>query len=88
MAKFAYNNVKHTYIQYTSFKFNCRYQPRVSYNKNVDPYFSSKVANELTKELRNLMTVCREKLQHAQKQQKRAYNKGTKPRSYVPSEKF
>ena len=48
----------------------------------------SKVANELTKELRNLMVTYRENLQHTQKLQKRAHNKETKPRSYTPSEKI
>ena len=33
------------------------------------------------------MTVCRENLHHAQELQKRAYDKGTKPRSYAPGEK-
>ena len=33
------------------------------------------------------MAVCRENLYHAHKFQKRAYDKGVKPRSYAPSDK-
>ena len=33
------------------------------------------------------MTVCRKNLHHAQKLQKQAYDKGTKPRSYVLGDK-
>ena len=33
------------------------------------------------------MTVCRENLHHAQELQKRAHDKGVKPRSYAPGDK-
>ena len=33
------------------------------------------------------MTVCRENLHHAQELQKRAHDKGVKPRSYTPGNK-
>ena len=75
MAKLAYNNAKHTSTGYTSLELNCRYHLRVSYEEDVEPRSRSKVANELTKELRNLMTAFRENLQYAQKLQKRAHNK-------------
>ena len=87
MAEFTYNNAKYTSTGYTPFELNCRYHPRVSYKEDLDPRSRSKLANELTEELRNLMTACRENLQHVQELQKRAYNKGTKSRSYTPSEK-
>ena len=87
MAEFAYNNAKHASMGYTPFEFNCRYHPRVSYEEDVDPRSRFKAANELTEELRNLMAACRENLQHAQELQKRAHDKGTKPRSYAPGEK-
>ena len=87
MAKFAYNNAKHTSMGYTSFKLNCEYHPCVSYKKDVNPRSRSKTVNELTKELRNLMAAYKNNLQHAQELQKRAYDKGTKSRSYTPSEK-
>ena len=69
------------------FELNCGYHPRVFYEENVDPYSRSKVADELTEELRDLMAACRENLQHTQELQKRAHDKRTKPRSYAPSEK-
>ena len=87
MAEFAYNNAKHASMGYTSFELNCTYHAWVSYEENVDLSSMSKIADELTKELRNLMAVCRENQQHAQELQKRAHDKGTKPGSYAPSEK-
>ena len=88
MAKFAYNNAKHASTGYTSFKLNCGYHLRVSYKENVDSRSRSKAAYELTKELRNLMAAYRENLQHAQKLQKRAHDKETKPRSYAFNKKI
>ena len=88
MAEFAYNNAKYASMRYTPFELTCEYYPRVSYEKDIDPRFRSEAADELIKELRNLMAVYRENLQHAQELQKRAHNKGTKPRSYTPDEKI
>ena len=34
------------------------------------------------------MTVCRKNLHHAQELQKQDYNKGVKPKSYAPGDKF
>ena len=87
MAEFAYNNAKHASTGYTPFELNCGYHLRVSYKEDVDPRSRSKAADELTEELRTLMAACRENLQHAQELQKRAHDKGTKPKSYAPSEK-
>ena len=87
MAKFAYNNAKNLSTGHTPFELNCGYHPRISFEKDTDPRSRSKSADELSAELRDLMTVCRENLHHAQKLQKRAYNKGVKPRSYAPGEK-
>ena len=83
MIEFAYNNAKYASKRYIPFKLNCRYQPRVSYEKNIDPYSRSKAVDELTEKLRNLMAAFRENLQYAQKLRKQAYNKKTKPRSYA-----
>ena len=87
MAEFAYNNARYASIRYTSFKLNNKYYLYISYKEDVDPHSRSKTADELTKKLRNLMAAWRKNLQHTQKLQKRAYNKGTKPKSYTPSEK-
>ena len=67
MAEFAYNNAKHTSMGYRFFKLNCGYHSQVSYKQNIDLRSRSKAADELTKELGNLMAACREKLKHTQK---------------------
>ena len=56
------------------------------YEDKVDPRFQSKLADELSKELRKLIVVCRENLNHAQKLQKQVYDKGVKPQSYASGE--
>ena len=87
MAKFAYNNAKNASTGYTPFELNCGYHPRMLYEENVNPHSQSKSADELSAELRELMIVCQENLHHAQELQKRANDKGMKPRNYIPSEK-
>ena len=87
IAEFAYNNAKNASTSHTSFKLNCRYHPRMSYKKDVNPRSQSKLADKLSAELRGLMTVCQENLYHAQELQKRAYNKGVKSRSYASGKK-
>ena len=87
MAKFAYNKAKNASTGHTLFELNCGYHPRMSYKKKVDPRSKLKSADELSAELRELMIVCRENLHHAQELQKRAHDKGVKPRSYAPGDK-
>ena len=87
MAEFAYNNAKNASTGLTPFKLNCSYHPRMSYEEKVDSRSKFKSADELSVELRKLMIVCWEKLQHAQELQKRTYDKSVKPRSYVPDDK-
>ena len=57
------------------------------YEDNVNPCSQSKSADKLAAELRELITVCRKNLHHAQELQKQAYDKGVKPRSYAPGDK-
>ncbi len=64
MAEFAYNNAKNASTGYIPFELNCGFHPRVSYKEDVDPRSQSKSADELATELRELMAVCRENLQH------------------------
>ena len=59
----------------------------MSYKDDVNPYSKSKSADELSAELREPMIGCRENLHHAQELQKRAHDKGVKPRSYAPGDK-
>ena len=69
------------------FKLNCGYHPQMLYKEDVDSRSKSKSANELLAELKELIIIYQENLYHAQKFQKRAYNKGVKPKSYAPSNK-
>ena len=87
MAEFAYNNAKNASTGHMSFELNCGYHPRVLYKENVNLRSQSKSADELSAELRELRIICRENLHHAQELQKRAHNKGVKPRSYAPNKK-
>ena len=83
----AYNNAKYTSTGYILFELNYRYHPYVSYKEDIDARSTSKQANELTKQFRNLMVAYRKNLQHAQKLQKQAHDKGFKLKSYAPSKK-
>ena len=87
MAEFAYNNAKNASFGHTLFELNCGYHARMSYKDDVNPCSKCKSADDLSAKLKELMIVCRENLYHAQKLQKRAHNKGVKPKSYAPSDK-
>ena len=80
MAEFAYNNAKNISTSHTLFELNCHYHPQMSYEEKVDPRSESKSAHKLSADQRELMIVCRENLDHAQEIQKRAHDKGVKPR--------
>ena len=87
MAEFAYNNTKNASTSYTPFELNCGYYPYFSYKENVNLCSKSKSADDLANDMRELMIVYWENLQHAQNLQKRAYDKNTKPRSYAFGDK-
>ena len=87
MAKFACNNAKNSSTGHTAFELNCGYHPCVFFKEDTDPCSQSKLADELSAELQDLMTVCRENLHHAQKLQKQAHNKGMKPKGYASGDK-
>ena len=87
MVEFVYNNSKNASIGHMPFELNCGYHPRVSYEEEVDLRSQSKSADKLSEELRELMIICCENLHHAQKLQKRAHDKGVKPRSYALCQK-
>ena len=84
---FLYNNAKNASTGHTLFELNCGYHPRMSYKEDVDSRSQSMSADKLLTELRKLMIVYRENLHHTQELQKRAHNKGVKPRSYALSDK-
>ena len=72
---------------HTSFELNYGYYAQISYRDDVDFCSKSKSADDLSAKLRELVIVCRNNLYHAYKLQKRAYNKGVKPKSYAASNK-
>ena len=87
MAEFVYNNAKNANTDFMPFELNCGYHPRVSYKEDFDLRSKLRNAEELSSELRELITVCQQNLYHAQELQKQAHNKDVKPKSYVPSDK-
>ena len=87
MAEFTYNNAKNASTGYMPFELNCGYHPCVSLEEDTDPRSQSKTAKELSSELKELMTVCRENLHHAWELQKRAHDKSVKPKSYAAGNK-
>ena len=87
MAEFTYNNAKNASTSHTPFELNCGYHPCISFKEDTNPCSRSKTADELLAELRELMTVCRKILHHAQEFQKRANDKGIKPKNYAPGDK-
>ena len=66
MAQFAYNNTKNASIGHTPFELNCGYHPQVLYEEDIDPRSKSKLADKLSAELQEVMTVYQENLHHAQ----------------------
>ena len=65
MAEFAYNNAKNASTGHMPFELNYGYYPRISYEENVDPRCQSKLVDELSAELRELMIVCQKNFYHA-----------------------
>ena len=65
IAKFTYNNAKNLSTGHTPFELNCGYHPYISFEEDTNPHSQSKSADELSVELQDLMTVCRENLYHA-----------------------
>ena len=88
MAKFAYNNAKNASTGHTPFELNCGYHLCVFFKEDTNPRSRSKTANKLLAELQELIIICRENLHHVQKLQKRAHNKGVKPKNYVSDNKI
>ncbi len=83
MAEFTYNNAKNASFGHTPFELNYGYHLQASYKEDVNLHSQSKSADKLATELKNLMAVHKENLQHIQDLQKRYHNKYAKPRSYT-----
>ena len=58
MAEFVYNNAKNASTGHIPFKLNCGFHPQVSFEDNIDLCSRSCSADELAKELRELMDIC------------------------------
>lgn len=67
MAEFTYNDAKNVNTGFTFFKLNRNFQFKILYKENVDPHFRSKIVDELAVELRELISMCKKKLQYTQK---------------------
>ena len=87
IAKFAYNNAKNASTGHTFLELNYGYHFWVFYKEDINPRSKSKLAEELLVELRELMTVCRQNLYHAQELQKQAHDKNVKLKSYATGDK-
>lgn len=87
MTKFAYNNAKNTSTRYISFNLNYGYHLHVLYEKNVNLWSKSKSTDELAIKLKNLITICKKSLQYTQELEKQYYNKTTKLKNNVLSDK-
>ena len=70
MAEFAYNNAKNASISHTPFKLKCGYHSCMSYEEDIDLRSRSKLVEELSSELEELLLVYRKNLYHAQEFQK------------------
>ena len=58
MAEFAYNNAKNASTGYTPFELNCSFHPQVFFEDDVDLCSRPHSADELAKELRELIDIC------------------------------
>lgn len=58
MTKFAYNNTKNVNTSHMHFELNYDYYLRIIFKDKVYPHSKSRSANELAKELRELMSIC------------------------------
>ena len=87
MTEFAYNNAKNSSTGHTLFELNYGFYPQVFFEENVKSRSKFCSVNKWAKELKELIDIYQQNLLHDHKLQKRANNKGVKPRSYVPGEK-
>ena len=75
MTEFVYNNTKNTSISHIYFKLNYGFHLYVFFKKDINFYLRFCLAEELTKELRDLILIYQQNLIYTQKLQKQAYNK-------------
>ena len=66
MTEFAYNNTKNPSTGHMPFKLNCGYHLCVLFEEDTNPRCQSKLADKLSANLQDLITVFRKNLYHAQ----------------------
>ena len=67
IAKFIYNNAKNANTGHKLFELNFGYHLQVFFEDDIDLCSRSCSANELAKELKELINICQQNLLHAQK---------------------
>lgn len=58
MTEFAYNNMKSTSTNHTSFNLNYKYYPCIFYKEDIDLCFKSKLVDKLSIQLKKFITIC------------------------------
>ena len=58
MTKFAYDNIKSTYMSYNLFEFYYKYNPSMFFKDETNLYSKSCFTNKLTKKLREPIKIC------------------------------
>lgn len=74
MMEFAYNNVTNANTGHTFFKLYCSYYPCNFFEDEVDFCLKSYSTNKLAKTLEESILIYQQKLLHAQKSHKQAYD--------------
>ena len=66
IVEFAYNNAKNASTGHTPFELNYGYHPCIFFKEDINTCSWSKLADELSVESQDPMTICQENLHHAQ----------------------
>ena len=66
MTEFTNNNVKNASIGRIPFELNCGYYSYISFKDDANPHSRSYLAEDLAKELRNLISNCGQNLFYVQ----------------------
>lgn len=87
MVEFVYNNTKNINIDHIPLELSYSYYPYAFFEDKTNLYPKSRSANELAKELRNLISIYQQNLICTQKLQKQAPKQDVKPCSYASGKK-
>lgn len=81
-AEFAYNNAYNSSIKMTPFFANLGYNPRMSYEHEIDQRSANETAHETITKHRKILTMLKAELAAAQERQATAYNRHATEQSY------